>query len=269
MVYYKTAEEIEHIRQSCLMVSKALAQVASILRPGMTGLQIDKEAETLIRDHGALPAFKGYRGFPSTLCVSVNETVVHGIPNDQPFLEGDVVSVDCGVLFHGFYGDSAFTFMVGQVAEETKRLLQVTRECLSLGVAQAAAGNRIGDIGFAIQEHAEGRYGYGVVRELVGHGVGRNLHEEPEVPNFGKRGKGPLIKEGLVIAIEPMINMGTRHVRQMPDGWTVITRDRKPSAHFEHTVAVQANGPVPLSDHSLIEEAIAENRELSEMSTKS
>lgn len=269
MIYYKTSEEIEHIRQSCLMVSKALAQVASILRPGMTGLQIDKEAETLIRDHGAIPAFKGYRGFPGTLCVSVNETVVHGIPNDQPFREGDVVSVDCGVLYHGFYGDSAFTFMVGVVAEETRRLLEVTRECLALGVSQAAVGNRIGDIGFAIQEHAEGRHGYGVVRELVGHGVGRNLHEEPEVPNFGKRGKGPLIKEGLVIAIEPMINLGTRHVRQMPDGWTVNTRDRKPSAHFEHTVAVLANGPASLSDHSLIEEAIAENRELSEMSTKS
>lgn len=269
MVYYKTAEEIECIRQSSLLVSKTLAEVARILRPGMTGLAIDKQAETCIRDHGAIPAFKGYRGFPGTLCVSVNETVVHGIPNDQSFREGDVVSVDCGVLLNGFYGDSAFTFMVGEVPVETQKLLIVTQECLSLGVAQALVGNRIGDIGFAIQEHAEGMHGYGVVRELVGHGVGRNLHEEPEVPNFGKRGKGPLIKEGLVIAIEPMINMGTRHIRQMPDGWTVMTRDRKPSAHFEHTVAVLANGPMPLSDHSLVEEAIAENRELSIMSTKS
>lgn len=269
MIYYKTAEEIELIRQSCLLVSKAHAHVASILKPGMTGLQIDKEAESLIRDHGALPAFKGYRGFPGTLCVSVNETIVHGIPNDKPFREGDVVSVDCGVLWKGYYGDAAYTYMVGIVAEEVRQLLEVTKECLYLGIAEARAGNRIGDIGSVIQEHAERKHGYGVVRELVGHGVGRNLHEEPEVPNFGKRGRGPMIKEGLVIAIEPMINMGTRQVRQLQDGWTVITRDRKPSAHFEHTIAVLATGPEPLSDHRMIEEAIAENKELSEMSTKS
>lgn len=269
MIYYKTSEEIELIRQSCLLVSKAHAHIASILRPGMTGLQIDKEAETLIRDHGALPAFKGYRGFPGTLCVSVNETIVHGIPNDKPFTEGDVVSVDCGVLWNKYYGDSAYTYMVGEVTEEVRRLLIVTEECLYLGIAEARVGNRIGDIGSAIQEHAERKHGYGVVRELVGHGVGRNLHEEPEVPNFGKKGRGPMIKEGLVIAIEPMINMGTRQVRQLQDGWTVITRDRKPSAHFEHTIAVFAHGAEPLSDHRMVEEAIAVNKELSEMSTKS
>lgn len=270
MIHYKTDEEIEKIRRSCLLVSQTHAHIARMLRPGVTGKQIDREAETLIRDHGAIPAFKGYQGtFPGTLCVSVNEVVVHGFPTDEPFREGDVVSVDCGVLWDGFYGDSAYTFMIGEVAEETRRLLEVTRESLWRGIAQAQPGARIGDIGFAIQDYAERQHGFGVVRELVGHGIGRNLHEPPEVPNYGKKGRGPVIREGLVIAIEPMINLGTRHVRQLSDGWTVITRDRKPSAHFEHTIAVRANGPEPLSDHRLIEAEVAENKELSEMSAKS
>lgn len=270
MIHYKTSEEIELIRRSCLLVSKTHAHVAALLRPGMTGKQLDTEAEALIRDHGAIPAFKGYRGtFPATLCVSVNAVVVHGIPDDQPFQPGDVVSVDCGVLWDGYYGDAAYTYMIGEVAPDVRRLLEVTRESLYRGIREARVGNRIGDIGFAIQEHAEREHGFGVVRELVGHGLGRQLHEEPEVPNYGKRGRGPLIKEGLVIAIEPMVNMGTRQVRQMPDGWTVMTRDRQPSAHFEHTIAVTAKGPEPLSDHKIIELAIAENKELSEMSAKS
>ncbi len=273
MIYYKTTEEIELIRQSCLLVSKTHAHVASILKPGMTGLQIDKEAETLIRDHGAIPAFKGYPGaagpFPGSLCVSVNETIVHGIPSDKPFEPGDVLSIDCGVLWHGFYGDAAYTFKLGTVAPEVDGLLTVTRECLYRGIAEAKVGNRIGDIGFAIQELAERQHGYGVVRELVGHGVGKQLHEAPEVPNYGKRGRGPLIKEGLVIAIEPMINLGVRQVRQLKDGWTVITRDRKVSAHYEHTIAVGLNGPDILSDHTIIEVAISNNPELSEVSVKS
>lgn len=269
MIYYKTSEEIALIRKSCLLVSQAHAHIASLLRPGITGLEIDQAAETLIRDHGAQPAFKGYRGFPATLCVSVNETVVHGIPHDRPFQSGDVVSVDCGVLWDGYYGDAAFTYMIGEVKPEVRQLLEVTREALSLGIAAASIGNRIGDIGFAIQDFAERVHPYGVVRELVGHGVGRHLHEEPEVPNYGKRGKGPIIREGLVIAIEPMINLGTRQVRQMADGWTVNTKDGKPSAHFEHTIAVLADGPVALSDHHVIDEAIGQNAELSTMSAKS
>ena len=273
MIYYKTAEEIELIRQSCLLISKTHAHVASILKPGMTGLQIDKEAETLIRDHGAIPAFKGYPGaagpFPGSLCVSVNEMIVHGIPSDVPFEEGDVLSIDCGVLWHGFYGDSAYTFTLGEVSAEVAQLLTVTRECLKRGIEEARVGNRIGDIGFAIQELAERQHGYGVVRELVGHGVGKQLHEAPEVPNYGKRGRGPLIKEGLVIAIEPMINLGERHVRQLKDGWTLITKDRKVSAHYEHTIAVGLNGADILSDHNMIEDAISNNPELSEVSVKS
>jgi methionyl aminopeptidase len=269
MIYYKTQDEIEQIRRSCLLVSQTHAHIASMLRPGMTGLDIDKEAETFIRDHGAQPAFKGYNGFPNTLCVSINETVVHGIPHAHPFREGDIISVDCGVLLDGFFGDSAFTYAIGELQADSLRLLQVTRECLELGIQQARAGNRIGDISYAIQQHAEGLHKMGVVRELVGHGIGRALHEEPEVPNFGRRGTGPLIKSGLVIAIEPMINLGSRKVKQLSDGWTINTFDKKPSAHFEHTLAVTDVGPLVLSDHEMIEKAVAENEVLVTMSQKS
>lgn len=235
----------------------------------MTGLDIDREAETFILDHGAKPAFKGYNGFPNSLCVSINETVVHGIPHDHPFREGDIISVDCGVLLNGFFGDAAYTYAIGEIDADTQRLLQVTKESLALGIAQARVGNRIGDISYAIQDYAENAHGLGVVRELVGHGIGRSLHEEPEVPNFGRRGTGPVIKAGLVIAIEPMINLGLRKVKQLSDGWTINTADKKPSAHFEHTIAVTEAGPELLSDHIIIEKAIADNDQLVIMSQKS
>lgn len=256
MVNLKTAEEINLIRQSSLLVGKTLAEVAAAIAPGVTTLQLDAIAETFIRDHGAEPGFKGYNGFKHTLCTSVNDVVVHGIPNQTPLLEGDIVSVDCGVKWNGFFGDSAYTFAVGTINNEVRRLLEVTRECLHAGIAQAVQGHRTGDIGFAVQQHAE-QHGYGVVRELVGHGVGRNLHEAPEVPNFGKRGTGLLMKEGLVLAIEPMINMGTRNVKQHRDGWTVSTADGKPSAHFEHTVVVREGKAEVLSSFEWIEKILA------------
>ncbi len=260
MIFYKTEEEIELIRQNCILVCKVLAQVGSMLRPGITGAELDKASEELIRDHGAVPAFKGYKGFPSTLCVSANEHVVHGIPSDkQIFKDGDIVSVDCGVKKNGFFGDAAYTFAIGEVPEDVMDLLRVTQASLYKGIEQAVAGKRLGDIGFAIQEFVERDHGYGVVRELVGHGLGRELHEEPEVPNYGKRGKGPMLKEGLVIAIEPMVNMGKKEVVTSKDGWTVFAKDRKPSAHFEHTVVVRKNQADILSDHSLIEEAVRKN----------
>ncbi|MFQ5334687.1 MAG: type I methionyl aminopeptidase [Flavobacteriales bacterium] len=235
MVYSK--EEIELIKESSLLVGKTLAEVGAMIKPGITTLDLDQCAEEFICDHQSKPAFKGYNGFPNTLCTSRNLEVVHGIPNDRALHDGDIVSIDCGVVKNGFYGDSAFTFEVGQVDDQICNLLRATRESLNLGVQMAVAGNRVGDIGHAIQQYAESM-GYSVVRELVGHGVGRNLHESPEVPNFGKRGRGPVLKEGTVIAIEPMINLGRKQVRQLKDGWTVVTADGKPSAHFEHTVAV-------------------------------
>ena len=264
MVYYKTAEEIEFLRESCLIVCKALAHVAEIIKPGLTGLDIDKAAETVIRDHGAVPGFKGYRGFPGTLCISRNEGVVHGIPDKQVFQDGDVVSVDCGSIKNGFYGDSAFTFAIGEVSEEVMKLLKVTNTSLYLGIEKAVAGNRLGDISFAIQNFCE-EHRYGVVRELVGHGIGRNLHEAPEVPNYGKRGKGMLLKEGLTIAIEPMINLGVKEVKQSDDGWTIITRDNKPSAHFEHSIAVHKEKADILSNHSDIEAILAKNPNANEV----
>lgn len=262
MIYLKTEEEIELIRQSSILVCKTLAEVASMLKPGVNGLQLDKRAEEFIRDHNAVPAFKGFHGFPASLCISKNEEVVHGIPNNIPFKEGEVLSLDCGVVQNGFYGDSAYTFAIKPVAEDIIQLLRVTIESLNLGVMQAKAGNRIGDISHAIEEHTEVKYHYGVVRELVGHGIGRQLHEPPEVPNYGKRGKGLVLKEGLVIAIEPMINMGTRKVRQLKDGWTMVTQDKKTSAHYEHTVAVRKERGECLSDHSSIEKSVKNNLEL-------
>lgn len=256
MIKIKTEEEIELLRENNLLVSETLAMVGRHVRPGVTTLELDAIAEEFIRSHGAVPGFLGYGGFPNTLCISVNEQVVHGIPSSKLILkEGDVVSIDCGTIMNGFYGDSAYTFAVGEVSEEVTKLLRVTKESLDKGAQKAKAGNRIGDIAFAVQSHAE-QNGFSVVRELIGHGLGRNLHEEPEVPNYGSRGRGPLLKVGMVLCIEPMINMGTKNIIFEKDGWTVRTKDRKPSAHFEYAVAITKNGPDILTDFSVIENAI-------------
>ncbi len=258
MIFYKTGEEIERIRKSSLLVGKTLAEVAKKIEPGVSTLELDKLAEEFIRDHGAVPGFLGYGGFPNSLCTSVNEAVVHGIPNDKPLENGDIVSIDCGVLLDEFYGDSAYTFEVGEVNSEVKKLLEVTKQCLELAVQQTFSGNRIGDIGFAVQHHAE-KNGYGVVRELVGHGLGRGLHEKPEVPNYGRKGKGHKLKSGIVLAIEPMINLGRKEVTQLADGWTIITKDKLPSAHFEHDVAIMTNGKTEvLSSFEEIEKILKE-----------
>lgn len=250
-------EEIELVRESSLLVGKTLAEVARMIAPGVVTGKLDQLAEEFIRDHGALPGFKGLYGCPSTLLISVNSEVVHGLPGERELKDGDVASVDCGVLMNGFYGDSAYTFQVGTVAAETKQLLRVTQECLRLGIEQAVAGHRTGDIGYAVQHHAEA-HGYGIVRELVGHGVGRKLHEAPEVPNYGRRGNGARLHAGMVIAIEPMVNMGGKDVSQLEDGWTVVTQDGKPSAHFEHTVAIRAGQAEVLSTFSYIEDVLKE-----------
>lgn len=253
---YKTDDEIELIRESSLLVGKTLAELASMIRPGITCLELDKRAEEFIKDHNAYPGFLGYSGFPNSICASINSAVVHGIPTNAPLNEGDIVSVDIGVLKNGYWGDSAYTFPVGEVSPEVKKLLDVTKESLYLGIEQAIAGKRIGDIGYAVQTYAEAN-GYGVVRELVGHGVGKSLHEAPEVPNFGRRGSGMQMLEGLVIAIEPMINLGTKNVKQMKDGWTIQTADGKPSAHYEHTIVVRKNKAEILSTFELIEQALS------------
>lgn len=266
MIYYKTTEEIELIRQSCLLVCKALTHVAELIRPGITGAELDRAAEEVIRDHQAKPGFKGYNGFPATLCISQNDAVVHGIPSkEQVFKDGDIASIDCGVYMNGFFGDSAYTFAVGDVNEETMNLLRVTNTSLYLAIEQAVAGKRLGDVGFVIQEFVERKYKYGVVRELVGHGIGKNLHEEPEVANYGKRGRGIMLKEGLVIAIEPMVNLGRREVKHARDGWTVLSRDGKPSAHYEHTIAVGKQKADILSDHRMVEAAVQKNPDLQEV----
>ena len=258
MIFYKTGEEIERIRKSSLLVGKTLAEVAKKIKPGVSTLELDKLAEEFIRDHGADPGFLGYGGFPNSLCTSVNEAVVHGIPNKKPLENGDIVSIDCGVLLDEFYGDSAYTFEVGEVSTEVKKLLDVTKRCLELAVQQTVSGNRIGDIGYAVQHHAE-KNGYGVVRELVGHGLGRGLHEKPEVPNYGRKGRGHKLKPGIVLAIEPMINLGRKEVTQLADGWTIITKDKLPSAHFEHDVAIMTNGKTEvLSSFEEIEKVIKE-----------
>lgn len=262
MIYLKNREEIELMRESALMVSRTLGIIAKEIKPGVIPAKLDKLAEEYIRDNGGVPAFKGYKGprgtpdFPATLCISINEAVVHGIPGNAALKEGDIISVDCGVKKNGFYGDHAYTFGVGEIKPEVKKLLEVTKESLYLGIQQMVSGNRIGDISFAIQQHAE-KNGYGVVRELVGHGLGKAMHEEPEVPNYGKRGDGPKIKEGMVLAIEPMINLGTKNIKQLSDGWTIVTADGKPSAHFEHDVAVVDGKPEILSSYAFIEEALA------------
>lgn len=262
MIYLKNREEIELMREAALMVSRTLGIIAREIRPGAIPLRLDKLAEEYIRDNGGVPAFKGYKGargipdFPATLCISINEAVVHGIPGNRALMDGDIVSVDCGVKKNGFFGDHAYTFAVGEVKPEVKKLLEVTKESLYLGIEQMVSGNRIGDISYTIQQHAE-KHGYGVVRELVGHGLGKSMHEEPEVPNYGKRGDGPKIKEGLVLAIEPMINLGTKNIKQLNDGWTIVTADNKPSAHFEHDVAVINGKPEILSTYAFIEESLA------------
>lgn len=256
-VYYKTEDEIGLLRESSLLVGKTLAEVAKLIKPGVTTLDLDAVAEEFIRDNDAVPGFKGYGGFPNSLCTSVNAEVVHGIPNNRPLEEGDVVSVDCGVLKNGFYGDSAYTFAVGEIAPEVEALLRVTKESLNLAIEQAIAGMRIGDIGYAVQNHAES-HGYGVVRELVGHGLGKSLHESPEVPNYGRRGNGMKLREGLVLAIEPMINLGVKEVRQAEDGWTIVTADGLPSAHFEHDVVIRKGKAEVLSTFKWIEEVLKE-----------
>ena len=255
MIYYKTEDEIDLIRKSSLLVAKTHAEIAGLIKPGITTLALDKIAEEFIMDNGGIPAFKGYSGFPNTLCVSPNDQVVHGIPNDKSLKDGEILSVDCGVVMNGYFGDSAFTYEVGEVDAETKQLLKVTKESLYKGIEMAVSGNRIGDIGYAVQKHAES-FGYGVVRELVGHGVGKNLHEAPEVPNYGRKGRGIKLQEGLVIAIEPMINMGTRKILQHNDGWTITTIDNKPSAHFEHTIVVRKGKAEILSSFEEIEKKI-------------
>lgn len=260
-VVYLSDDEIALVRESSLLVGKTLAEVARHIGPGVTTGKLDVIAEEFIRDHGGVPGFKGLYGCPSTLLVSVDDQVVHGLPGDRELRDGSVASVDCGVVMNGFYGDSAYTFCIGEVAPEVQKLLRVTQECLALGIAQAVESNRTGDIGFAVQQHAESN-GYGVVRELVGHGVGRKLHEAPEVPNYGKRGHGVRLRTGMVIAIEPMINMGVKEVKQMSDGWTVCTRDGKPSAHFEHTVAVRPGNAEVLSTFSYIQDVLKKKGEL-------
>ena len=255
MIYYKTEEEIDLIRESSLLVAKTHAEIAGLIKPGVSTLELDEVAEDFIRDNGGIPAFKGYNGFPNTLCMSPNDQVVHGIPNDKYLKDGQILSVDCGVVMNGYYGDSAFTYEVGEVDIQIKQLLKVTKESLYKGIEMASAGNKLGDIGYEVQKYAES-FGYGVVRELVGHGIGKNLHEAPEVPNYGKRGEGILLKEGLVIAIEPMINLGKRGVVQHNDGWTITTIDNKPSAHFEHTIVVRKEKAEILSSFKEIEKKI-------------
>ena len=255
MSLIKSKEEIELIRESALLVSKTLGMLAAEIRPGINTLHLDSLAETYIRDHGAVPGFLGLYNFPNTLCISPNSQVVHGIPIKDEVKEGDILSIDCGVLKNGFYGDHAYTFEVGEVKNEIKKLLKVAKESLYLGIAEFKKGNRTGDVGYAIQNYNESN-GYGVVRELVGHGLGREMHEKPEMPNYGKRGSGKKLIEGMVVAIEPMINMGTHKINQLKDGWTILTADSLPSVHFEHNIAIIDGKPNLLSTFDYIYESL-------------
>lgn len=255
MIVIKTREEIELMRESALIVSKTLGMLAKEVKPGVTTLYLDTLAEEFIRDHDAIPGFLGLYDFPNTLCMSPNEQVVHGFPNKDILVEGDIISIDCGALKNGFYGDHAYTFEVGEVSSETKKLLQITKESLYEGIREFKAGNRVGDVGYAIQNYCEA-HGYGIVRELVGHGLGRVMHEDPEMPNYGKRGRGKKFKEGMVVAIEPMVNAGTHKIKQHNDGWTITTQDNKMSAHFEHDVAVIDGKPEILSTFKYINDAL-------------
>ena len=262
MIKLKNNEEIELMRQSALLVSQSLTEVAKVLKPGITTLALDKLIGQFIADNGAIPSFLNYHGYPFNSCISVNDVVVHGFPNAQELKEGDIVSVDVGVFKNGFHGDHAYTFMIGKPSEEVIQLVKVTKESLYKGIEKAVAGNRVGDISYAIQEHTEKKYGYGVVRELVGHGLGRQMHEDPQVPNYGRRGTGTVMKEGLVLAIEPMINLGKRDVYTDKDGWTVRTDDGKPSVHFEHDVCIRKGKADVLSDYTPIEAAEKANPNL-------
>jgi methionyl aminopeptidase len=262
MIHYKNAEEVELMRESALLVSNTLAEVAKILKPGMQTIVIDKFIADCIRDHKATPSFLNFHGYPFSSCISVNDVVVHGFPGKYELKEGDIISVDIGVYKNGFHGDHAYTFMIGEVAPEVLQLVRITKESLFLGIEKAVAGNRLGDISFAIQDHTEKKHGYGVVRELVGHGLGRSMHEDPQVPNYGRRGTGPVLKEGLVLAIEPMINMGKKEVYTEDDGWTVRTTDGKPSVHFEHDICVRKGKADILSDYAPIEAAEKANANL-------
>ncbi|MEP6260919.1 MAG: type I methionyl aminopeptidase [Gillisia sp.] len=255
MIISKTREEIELMRESALVVSRTLGMLASEIKPGITTLQLDKMAEEYIREQNAIPGFLGLYDFPNTLCMSPNAQVVHGIPNNTPLVEGDIISIDCGAIKEGFYGDHAYTFPIGEIDEETKKLLRVTKESLYIGINEFRVGNRVGDVGFAIQKYCED-HGYGVVRELVGHGLGKKMHEDPEMPNYGQRGRGKKFIEGMVVAIEPMINQGTKRIKQLKDGWTILTADGKPSAHFEHNVAIVDGKPELLSTFKYIYEAL-------------
>ncbi|OHC84936.1 MAG: type I methionyl aminopeptidase [Sphingobacteriia bacterium RIFOXYD2_FULL_35_12] len=262
MIIYKTESEIALMKEAAMLVSKTLTEVAKVLKPGMTTLQIDKLCADFIKQHNAISSFLNYRGYPFTICASVNDVVVHGFPNDIPLQNGDIVSIDMGVILNGWHGDHAYTFILGEADPAAIQLVKITKESLYKGIEKAIVNNRIGDIAFAIQEHTEIKNGYGVVRELVGHGLGRSLHEDPQMPNYGKRGSGPKLKENLVLAIEPMINLGSREVYTDEDGWTVRTRDGKPSVHFEHDVCVKRNKALILSDYSIIEAAEKANPNL-------
>jgi methionyl aminopeptidase len=255
MIIPKSSEEIELMRESALIVSKTLGMLAGEVKPGITSLALDTLAETFIRDHGAIPGFKGLYDFPNTLCMSPNAQVVHGIPNNKPLEEGDIISIDCGALKNGFYGDHAYTFAVGEIDPATEKLLKITKESLYVGIDAFRKGNRTGDVGYAIQHYTEA-HGYGVVRELVGHGLGRKMHEDPEMPNYGRRGQGKQFVEGMVVAIEPMINQGTHRIKQLKDGWTILTADGLPSAHFEHNVALVNGQPQLLSTFKYIYDAL-------------
>jgi methionyl aminopeptidase len=255
MLFCKTDVEVGYLRESALLVSRALAEVAKLIRPGVSTIYLDKIAEEFIRDNGAVPGFKGYNKFPATLCTSVNEVVIHGIPSEYQLKEGDIISIDCGVILNGWYGDSAYTFAVGEISEENKRLLEYTKASLDEGVKKAIAGNRVGDISDAVQSKAESG-GYTVVREYVGHGIGKKLHERPNVPNYGKRGSGPKLKKNLVICIEPMINAGRKETLRMRDGWTIKTADGKPSAHYEYVVAIDKGKANVLTTFEYIEEIL-------------
>lgn len=255
MIHYKTAAEVEFMRTSALLVSATLAEIAKVLRPGITTLSLDNIIAEMIRDHGGIPSFLNFHGYPYNSCISVNDVVVHGFPNNNELRDGDIISVDIGIIKNGYHGDHAYTFAIGNVKPEVLKLIRITKESLYKGIEKAIAGNRVGDIGNAIQEHTEKKCGYGVVRELVGHGLGKSLHEDPQVPNYGKRGFGAKLKEGMVLAIEPMINMGKKEVYTEADGWTVRTVDHSPSVHFEHDVAVQKNQADILSDYGIIEAA--------------
>ena len=253
MIFYKTEEEIALLHESNMLVARTLGEISKRIRPGISTLMLDQIAEEYIRDNGGIPGFLGYDGFPNTLCMSVGNQVVHGIPSFYELREGDILSCDCGVLLNGFYGDSAYTFEVGEVKPEIKSLLKVTKEALYKGITNAVEGNHLGDIGYAIQKHAE-KYGFSVVREMVGHGIGKDLHEDPQVPNFGKQHQGLKLRNGLVIAIEPMINIGKKEIYQDEDGWAIVTADGLPSAHFEHTVVVRKGQAQILSSFEFIEE---------------